>query len=1021
MTSTPENLPDLETRVLARWAKDDTFARSLARRQDAPRWVFYEGPPTANGHPGVHHLLLRTFKDVFARHRTMAGYRVDRRAGWDCHGLPVELETQRTLGLRSKADVLAYGVQAFNDACREDVTRYTDEWVALTDRLGLWLDTDNAYRTLDDDYVESVWWSLRQVFDRGLLYRAERVVPHCPSCQTTLSSHELAQGYEDVPQTAAYVAFELTGCDEALLVWTTTPWTLPANLALAVSSDLQYARVSHEGRTLLLAADRVNAVLGAGATVLGLFSGAELVGRSYRPPFEMTDAPEGAYVVAAADFVQAGTGTGVVHVAPAHGEDDFALGQQLGLAPRSPVGLDGRYATGPWAGQSTADAEPALLSDLRDRGLLVGEEQMMHRYPHCWRCRTPLMYAAKPTWYAQTTKVAERMLELNSQVGWHPEHTGTGRFGAWLKGNVDWALSRERFWGTPLPLWVCDDGHVHCVGSRAELAQLTGAAQQDLHRPTVDELQFPCTQCAKTMRRTPEVLDGWWDSGAMPFAQHGAPFRNAEKFAEQFPAAFVCEGLDQTRGWFYSLLAVSTLVFDAAPYENVLCLGMVADADGKKMSKSRGNAVDPWQLFDTYGADACRWYYLTAKPPWEGYAFAETDVREAASRLMTLWHVARFWRTHHDGSGQPQHTLAEVTLTDLDRWLLSRLDATTQTAADALDAYDATTAARAVDAFVDELSNWYLRLSRGRVWAGDPAALTTLRHVLMVVAQLAGPLVPFLADEVHALTGQPDSVHLTDYPLPAGRRDEPLEAAMSTVRELARLGRSVRAQVKLALRQPLAEATVLLGAEDDPAVFMALSGLLAAELNVKVVTLARSSADVADLHLKLNFPRVGPRLGAQTKAVAAAVDAGGADMAQRFVTDGELTVTVGAQDDVALDGEDVEVRMLPRAGHCLATEGARAVALLTDLDDALRDEGWARDVCHAVQLRRRDLDLHVSDRVRVTLSGDAVLLTAVRAHVDWVASETLAVEVLVDAGTRVPAAQRLAVAGRELWLTVQAA
>lgn len=1020
MTVTPEHLPDLETRVLARWKCDNTFARSLAGRDGAPRWVFYEGPPTANGHPGVHHVLARTFKDVFARHRTMTGYRVDRRAGWDCHGLPVELETQRQLGLRSKADVLAYGVQAFNDACRESVMRYTDEWDALTDRLGFWLDTDNAYRTMDDDYVESVWWSLRQVFDRGLLYRAERVVSHCPSCQTTLSSHELAQGYADVTQTAAYVAFELTGRDEALLAWTTTPWTLPANLVLAVSRQLTYARVRHGARTFVLAADRVTDVFGAcGATVLGLLSGAELVGRAYTPPFEMTDAPDGAYVVAAADFVQSDTGSGVVHVAPAHGEDDFALGLKLGLEARSPVGLDGRYNTGPWAGQSTTDAAPALLENLRDRGLLVAEEQMTHRYPHCWRCHTPLMYAAKPTWYAQTTKVAERMLELNTQVGWHPESAGSGRFGSWLKGNVDWALSRERFWGTPLPLWVCDDGHVHCVGSRAELAQLTGAQPDDLHRPAVDELQFPCPQCATTMRRTPEVLDGWWDSGAMAFAQHDAPFANAERFAEQFPAAFVCEGLDQTRGWFYSLLAVSTLVFDVAPYENVLCLGLVADADGKKMSKTLGNTVDPQRLFDSYGADACRWYYLTVKPPWEGYAFDEADVRDAASRLMTLWHVARFWRTHHDASGQPQHTLADVTLTDLDRWLLSRLDVTTHTASDALNAYDATTAARAVDTFVDELSNWYLRLSRSRVWAGDPAALATLRHVLAVVAQVAAPLVPFLADELYALTGQPDSVHLTDYPQPAGRRDEPLEAAMSAVRELARLGRSVRAQVKLALRQPLAEATVLLGGEDDEELFMSLSGLLVAELNVKAVTLARSSADVADLQLKLNFPRVGPRLGARTKVLAAALETGGVDLALRFVADAKLTVSVDGR-DVELDNDDVEVRMLARGGHCLATEGERAVALLTDLSDALRDEGWARDVCHAVQMRRRELDLHVSDRVRLTLSADDALLAAVTVHRDWLAQETLAVEVRC-ADVPGATAQQAKVAGRTLWLDVAVA
>ena len=620
-----QSFPALEERVLERWRERDVFHESVRRREGGRRFVFYEGPPTANGRPGSHHVLSRIFKDVFPRYRTMRGHQVHRKAGWDCHGLPVELEIERELGLKSKADIEAFGIEEFNRRCRESVLAYVDEWNRLTERIGFWIDTDDAYFTLDDTYIESIWWALKQVWERGLLYESHKVVPYCPRCQTALSSHEVAQGYQDVVDPSVYVRFPVAGEEGvSLLAWTTTPWTLISNAALAVHPDVVYARARANGEILILAEELVERVLGEDAEVVGRMRGAELAATRYEPPFPyVTDFGPRGHTVLTADFVTTQDGTGIVHTALAFGEDDFQLGLDYGLQLDNPVKLDGTFEdrVKPFAGRFVKDADEDIVTTLRDSGRLFKRVDYEHAYPHCWRCGTPLLYYAKASWYVKTTAVRDAMLRENEGIDWHPEHIKHGRFGDWLEGNVDWALSRERYWGTPLPVWRCGEGHEHTVGSRAELRELGANVPDDLHKPYIDDVTFECRECGGEMQRVPEVIDAWWDSGSMPFAQWHAPFENEERFGERFPADYICEALDQTRGWFYSLLAVSTLLFDRSPYRTVLCLGLILDPDGQKMSKSRGNVVEPWTVIERHGADAFRWYYFTSKQPWDGYRF----------------------------------------------------------------------------------------------------------------------------------------------------------------------------------------------------------------------------------------------------------------------------------------------------------------------------------------------------------------------------------------------------------------
>ncbi len=810
-----QSFPALEQEILARWRERDVFHESIRRRQGGEPFVFYEGPPTANGRPGSHHVLSRVFKDVFPRYQTMRGRLVHRKAGWDCHGLPVELEIEKELGIKSKADIERFGIAEFNARCRESVLRYIDEWNRLTERIGFWIDTDEAYFTLEDDYIESVWWSFKQVWEKGLLYEGHKVVPYCPRCGTALSSHEVAMGYKDVVDPSVYVRFPVRGePGVSLLGWTTTPWTLLSNAALAVHPDVDYVRARVGDETLILASDLVERVLGEGVETSAPVKGSELEGTAYEPPFPyISDYGERGHTVLPAEFVTTEEGTGVVHTAVAFGEDDFRLGERYGLTVHNPVRPDGTFDERivPFAGRGVKEADPDIVEALRESGRLFRAEEYEHSYPHCWRCETPLLYYAKSSWYVATTEVKDQLLASNEAVRWYPEHVKHGRFGKWLENNVDWALSRERYWGTPLPVWRSEDGEeTLCVGSRAELHELGADVPEDLHRPFVDAVTFE--RGGKTFRRVPDLIDVWWDSGCMPFAQWHAPFENEATFEERFPADYICEGLDQTRGWFYSLLAVSTLLFGRASFETVLCLGLVLDAEGKKMSKTKGNAVAPWDVLDAHGADAFRWYYFTSKQPWDGYRFSLEAVGESVRQFIkTLWNTYGFFVLYANVNDVAEAPLDAVTLPDTDRWILSRLQATTEVAIDRLEDYDTTTAGRAMAAFVEDLSNWYVRRSRRRFWDGDEAAFATLRHCLVELSKLVAPLTPFVADAIYDnLAGAEPSVHLCDYPEPdADLRDEELEWQMGVAREAVGLGREARAHGGLKVRQPLREAVVV--------------------------------------------------------------------------------------------------------------------------------------------------------------------------------------------------------------------
>ncbi len=1002
------SFPELERAVLARWRERDVFRASLERRAQAPRWGFFEGPPTANGAPGSHHVLARVFKDIFPRYRTMCGYRVDRRGGWDCHGLPVELAVERELGMSQKADIERYGIAKFNARCREVVLSHIDDWTALTERIGFWVDTDHAYKTLDGSYVESVWWALKTIHAGGLLFERFKVVPYCPRCGTALSSHELGQPgvYQDVVDPSAYVI--LPSERGKLVVWTTTPWTLVSNAAVAVDPELTYV-LTGDGH--IVAEALAGRLFGEDVVIAERFPGASLVGLRYQPPYDFipgAEYGERAHTVLAADFVTAQDGTGLVHTAIAFGEDDFRLGQANDLTPINPVLPDGTYGEriAPWAGLGVKAADPLILEDLERRGLLLRSEPYEHSYPHCWRCNTALLYYAKPSWYIATSQIKDRLLAANEQVSWQPPHVKHGRFGNWLEGNVDWALSRERYWGTPLPVWRCPAGHLHVVGSLAELEALSAVALEDPHRPFVDEVVFGCQAdgCGETMRRVPDVIDVWFDSGSMPFASYGAmparggaaPARADDEFEAHFPADYICEALDQTRGWFYSMLAVSTLLFGESSYRNVVCLGLILDEQGQKMSKSKGNIVEPWDVLERFGADALRWYFFTSKYPWDGYRFSMEAIGEAVRQfLLPLWNTYGFYVLYANAAGVARESLSldgGAGSSELDRWVLSRLQLTIAVVRSGLDSFDATGSGRAIAAFVDDLSNWYVRRSRRRFWDGEPAAMATLYEVLVTLAKLLAPFTPFIADEIYEnLSGEDLSVHLCDFPVADGvRRDVDLEIAMDVARETVRLGLAARAQAKVKLRQPLRAAVVVAAGAEREAIER-LGEIVRDELNVRELRFVSEADELGEVEVKPNYRTLGPRFGAQMPLVAAAVAGLDAARAAGALRAGEqVHVDVGGSEH-ALSADDLLVSMRPLAGYQVEREGSHAVALELEIDASLRAEGWTREIVHAVQAARRAAGLEVSDRIVLQLDGAAELVAAARAHERYLAAEVLAV------------------------------
>jgi isoleucyl-tRNA synthetase len=1024
-----QELPKLELDVLERWRERDVFAESLRMRAGSKSWVFYEGPPTANGPPGSHHVLSRVFKDIYPRYKTMRGFRVERKGGWDCHGLPVEIAVEQKLGISSKAEIEnRIGIEQFNAECRASVFDYLEEWNRLTERIGFWLDLEHAYRTLDESYIESVWWALSQIHEKGLLYEGHKVVPYCPRCETTLSSHEVALGYKDIVDPSVFLKLPVLRGEEKLLVWTTTPWTLPGNVAVAVSPEASYARVRVGDEIFVLAETRVEPVLGEHADLIERFTGSELVERygHYEGPIFMTPAA-GSFPILVDDFVTTEDGTGIVHIAPAFGEDDYRVAAAAGifypeqrgtlLNPVRPDGTYEQYVQGhdgvSYGGRFVKDPEltSELIADLRKRGLLLREELYEHSYPHCWRCGTPLIYYAKASWYIATSKLREELLAANETVAWHPPHVKHGRFGDWLSNNVDWALSRERYWGTPLPVWRCPQGHLHVIGSFAELSELSGKALEDHHRPYVDNLEFPCThseedgaaRCGESMRRVPEVIDVWFDSGAMPFAQHHYPFEHQPLLQERFPADFICEAQDQTRGWFYSLLAISTLLSKSPPYKNVVCLGLILDAEGQKMSKSKGNTVEPWQVLDAYGADAFRWYFFTSKQPWDGYRFSAEAIGEGVRLfLKQLWSTYFFYVLYANANAE---ALSDSTDTptasedDLDRWARSRTASTVQTVIERLDAYDATAAGRAIAELVDELSNWYVRRSRRRFWDGDPVAFETLRRCLLTVAKLLAPFCPFIADEIYDnLDGALASVHLCDFPalgdqLKDGQpaRDADLEEAMTIARETVRLGLGARGKAKIKVRQPLSEAIIVADGREREAIEL-LADIVREELNVRQMRFVAGAEELGEYEVKANYRTLGPLFGKDMPQVAQAIAALDHMRVATAVREGAAIGISVAGREHTLSAEDVILTMKAPDGYSVEREGAHAVALDLTIDEELLREGRSREIVHAVQNARKSAGLVVEDRIELGLDGASELLEAARAHRLYLTGETLAVE-----------------------------
>ncbi|MFF7676027.1 isoleucine--tRNA ligase [Actinacidiphila glaucinigra] len=1003
------DLPALEHEVLAFWQENKVFARSLEQTEGKPEWVFYEGPPTANGMPGAHHIEARVFKDVFPRFKTMQGHHVTRKAGWDCHGLPVELAVEKELGFSGKKDIEAYGIAEFNAMCRASVTRHTDAFAELTTRMGYWVDLDDAYRTMDPEYIQSVWWSLKQIFDKGLLVQDHRVAPWCPRCGTGLSDHELAQGYETVVDPSVYVRFPVTSGplagEAALLVWTTTPWTLVSNTAVAAHPDVTYV-VATDGREKLVVAEPLlGKALGEGWEATGRsFTGREMERWTYQRPFDLVEL-EGAHFVVNAEYVTTEDGTGLVHQAPAFGEDDLRTCRAYGLPVVNPVRPDGTFEEDLElvGGQFFKKADEALVDDLQARGLLFRHLPYEHSYPHCWRCHTALLYYAQPSWYIRTTAVKDALLRENERTNWYPEAVKHGRFGDWLNNNIDWALSRNRYWGTPLPIWRCEEGHLTCVGSLAELSELTGADQTGLdpHRPFIDDVTFGCPQCSATAVRVPEVIDAWYDSGSMPFAQWGYPYRNKELFEGTYPAQFISEAIDQTRGWFYTLMAVGTLVFDRNAYENVVCLGHILAEDGRKMSKHLGNILQPIPLMDQHGADAVRWFMAAGGSPWAARRVGHGTIQEVVRKtLLTYWNTVAFQALYARTSGwaPSEADPAPADRPLLDRWLLGELGALVRDVTDALESYDTQRAGKLLSSFVDDLSNWYVRRSRRRFWQGDKAALRTLHDVVETVTRLMAPLVPFITERVWqdlvvpVTPGAPGSVHLASWPaVDEALVDPVLSEQMALVRRLVELGRATRAESGVKTRQPLSRA--LVAASGFEALGEELQAQIAEELNVaSLASLSEVGGSLVDTTAKANFRALGKRFGKGVQAVAKAVaecDAAALSLALR---EGNASVVVDGE-PVALSAEEVIITETPREGWSVASDSGATVALDLEITPELRRAGLARDVIRLVQEARKNSGLDVADRIALRwAAADTELAEALAEHARLVADEVLATD-----------------------------
>ena len=1015
------DLPATEHEILRFWEENSIFAKTIAAREGAPRWTFYEGPPTANGKPGTHHIEARVFKDLFPRYQTMKGNQVIRKAGWDCHGLPVEIAVEKELGFSGKGDIEKFGIAAFNEKCRESVQRHVGEFSDMTRRMGFWVDFDEAYWTMSPEYVESVWWSLQQIFKKGLLVQDHRVAPYCPRCGTGLSDHELAQGYETVQDPSVYVRFKATSGIAAehgasFLVWTTTPWTLVSNTAIAVNPSVNYQIIEitsdedPEKKERLVVAENLVAAIAKpeNTTVLANILGADLERSTYERPFDLIEIPDAHFIILA-DYVTIEDGTGLVHQAPAFGADDLLTCRKYNLPVVNPVAPDGTFLPeiALVGGAFFKDADKVLIKDLKSRGLMFKHTQYEHSYPHCWRCHTVLIYYAQPSWYIRTTAIKDDLIRENEKTDWHPETIKTGRYGDWLTNNIDWAVSRNRYWGTPLPIWRCPENHLYCVGSLAELSQLSGKelTASDPHRPFVDDITFPCSECSETMVRVSEVIDCWYDSGAMPFAQWGYPHKpgSVEKFEAAYPADFIAEAIDQTRGWFYTLMTIGTLVFDKSSYETVLCLGHILDKDGRKMSKHLGNVLEPIPLMDQHGADAVRWYMLAAGSPWSARRVGHDALSDVVRKtLLTYWNTVSFFTLYAKAASFTVDQSAPVATATMDRWINSELNLLIEKVDQAYADFDSQLAGKLLAAFIDDLSNWYVRRSRRRFWDGETAALATLYNALKVLTQLLSPMIPFISEHVWqelvrvAEPGAPESVHLTDFPVTNTELvDLELSRSVQLSRRLVELGRAARAESKIKIRQPLGRA--LVAAAGFSAMDEEIRAHISEELNVlHLDDLAHADGDLVDVSIKANFRTIGAKFGADVQAIAKALLATDHTETVRAIrADGSLTLSYDGK-SVTLDLEDLVITETPKSGWSVASHSGESVALDLALTPELIQSGLVREVIRAIQEERKNSQFDISDRIVVNWNGAPEIADAIAAQSGLIADEVLAIEITRD-------------------------
>jgi len=1006
------NIPEVEEKILKYWQEKKIFQKSLDNRHNAPHFVFYEGPPTANGRPGIHHVMSRTIKDVVCRYKTMKGFYVSRKAGWDTHGLPVEIEVEKQLNIDGKEGIEAYGIDKFNEKCKESVFNYKNEWDDLTKRIAFWLDLENPYITFQNDYIESVWWILKNLFDRDLIYKGFKILPYCPRCETPLSSHEVSQGYKEVKDPSIYVKFQMEDDpDTSFLVWTTTPWTLISNVALAVHPNVEYLKVKYQGEQLLIAKNRANTVLKDEFEIIERFQGWQLERKRYKPLFQFVPLEKDAFYVILGDFVTTEDGTGIVHIAPAFGEDDYMVGNKYDLPLLRPVDKSWRFEDMivDYKNKFVKDADPIIISDLKNRSLLFRKDDVEHSYPHCWRCASPLLYYARDSWYIKTTQFKEAMLKTNSQINWYPPEVGEGRFGEWLNNNVDWALSRDRYWGTPLNIWICETcENVLALGSLEELKTKGRNVPDDidLHKPYVDEIVIPCAKCKGEMKRVPEVIDVWFDSGSMPYAQWHYPFENKEIFETNFPADFICEGVDQTRGWFYSLLAISTLLFNKPAFKNIVVNELVLDKDGQKMSKSKGNIVVPEEIISQFGVDPLRWYFITVSSPWVPKRFDIEGIAEVYRKFFdTLFNTYSFFALYAniDKFDPSMNTVPFDDKPEIDRWILSLLYSKVEMVNEKLEYYDMTRAARIVSDFVlDDISNWYVRRNRKRFWKGELnrdklSAYQTLYEVLFTVAKLIAPIAPFVSEEIYLnlrLKDELESVHLVDFPILTEdmrqKQDRKLEERMRIAQQVVSLARSLRNNAMIKVRKPLRELIIASPSQSVRDSATLTAEIIKDEINVKKLSIIEKTSDIVLKKAKPKYKQLGPKVGKLMKKVADIISNLKEETLLHLEESGEIKLDIeGTQIHISLD--DVEIfEEIRRDKVIVVREGNILIALDTHITPELEKEGLAREFVNRVQNLRKEAGFDVTDRIMIYYNAPEKIHNAVQHLADYIMTETLA-------------------------------